>query len=361
MIIGIPPVTAQENGFDPNADLSVLWAQVQREPENIGLACIPVNNPGVGVYHNIDTAFPLASVGKVLVFIAYLDMLEQGRIPLGETVTVNALDRFDLPRTNANAHERFLNNYPEGTQQISLFDVATEGMLQYSSNAATDYLLQRLGDYNWGTLYNRLGLTNTRAPHPLMLIPLMMGNHDTGQPTMSDIQNPALFVESQLLYSQYLRDPQWREAEIDYRNQRRRGFPPWSIQSAVLHEHTMTGTVRDFATLMLRIYSPGGTLNEDTKKAIRYALRWRDYQDIDAAYIEYGSKLGFYSGGTQTLVAYGDPVDGEPVIAVIFLRKLSRPTYFSLLRSDSIQNLAHWMITNKCAGIIAETRLKPSA
>jgi hypothetical protein len=69
-------------------------------------------------------------------------------------------------------------------------------------------------------------------------------------------------------------------------------------------------------------------------------------------YMEYGSKLGFYSGGVIALVAYGHPYNGNPVISVAFLRNIPRRVYNEMLQQDSIGELAHWMNLNECTGLL---------
>lgn len=352
-IIGLHnPVTAQS--IDPNPDLTLLWSQVQRQPDDFAVACVPLNNRTNAVYHNIDTSFPLVSVGKLMIFIAYAERLDQGEISLGETITVDALNRFHLERTDGNAHDRFMQTYPEETQVISLWEVAADGMLQYSSNAASDYLLQRLGIVDWDALYAQFGLTGTSHPHPLNMIPIMMGNHETGIPSREIIQSPSLFADGKVLYSRFLSDAQWREDELAYRFSRRRGFPRWDLQTMVLEEHTMTGTVRDFIKVMAVIYGDSEILNSSVKGLVRYALQWRYNADVNNSYIEYGSKLGYYSGGTQTLITYGQLREGEPVISVIFFKAIPQRTFYTLLREESIQNLSHWLNFNACDGLIKD-------
>jgi hypothetical protein len=83
----------------------------------------------------------------------------------------------------------------------------------------------------------------------------------------------------------------------------------------------------------------------------RMALRWDENDSINFTYREYGSKLGFYSGGVLTLIAYGEPYVGEPVVSVVFLRNLSRDRYFDIMREDMVGHMAHWMNLHACDGL----------
>lgn len=337
-------------GIDPEPDLSLVWDQVRRAPDDVGVACVPLTDPTRAVYHNVNRPFPLASISKVLIFIEYARQLDRQQISWGEMVQVDVLNTYNLGRTDRGAHEDFLASFDEPPREISLWDVATTGMLQYSSNAASDYLLNRLRPVDWDALYADLNLTNTTPPHMLTLIALSMNNHRTGPLSLSAANSPTLIADTAELFTAYRRDDAWRAAEIAYRDAVR-DFPAWSVQSAVLNQ-TASGTVRDFTLVMAAVYGDGGPLSPTVKGTIRDALRWRSDADIDAVYIEYGSKLGFYSGGTLNLVAYGQPINGEPVISVVFFRDLPRRPYFDMRNDDKLGELAHWMNLNACVGLI---------
>ncbi len=346
------PATETPQPITANPDLTLLWQQVQRQPDDFAVGCVPLYDTGRAFYYNADESFPLASVGKLLTYIEFARRVDRGEIFWGETVPVAALNRYDLNRTDGGAHQHFLNTYPAGTTEISRWDIATDGMMQFSSNAASDFTLAEMQPVDWATLYDTLGLTNTDAPHLLVQIPLMMGNHETGRLDMTAALAPNLLGDSTVWVEQFVTDQMWHNAELAYRQQRRRGFPDWEVQSVVLQEHTMTGTVEDMVAAMLAVYSAGSPLPQNTRDMVRGALRWEDRPNINLTYEEYGSKLGYYSGGTLALVAYGAPFGGEPVITVALFRNIPRYAFYDLLRSDAIGDMAHWMHLNTCNGLI---------
>jgi hypothetical protein len=149
----------------------------------------------------------------------------------------------------------------------------------------------------------------------------------------------------------YIHDDPWRQAEIAYRTRPSSLFPAWSVQMAILQQHTATGTAVDALKIMRAIYDGGGPLPDTVKTMTRTALRWTESDFVSNNYVEYGSKLGFYSGGVLALVAYGQPFGGSPVISVAFFRSIPRSTYNQMLREDSIGDLAHWLSFNQCAGL----------
>ncbi|MGQ9908971.1 MAG: serine hydrolase [Candidatus Flexifilum sp.] len=359
-LLTIGPLTAAGQEVTPPPDpLALLWEQIAARPADFAIGCMPLNNEAAAVVYQPDVRFPLASVSKLLIFMEYARQLESGAIPFDELVEVSALARYHLPGTDLGAHEAFLARFPEGTQTLRLRDVAV-GIIQYSSNAATDYLLDRLAPADWDGLFAALQLTATDPPHAFTLIPLLMNNHETGRARLATV--PALsLAQGQAYLERYVSDPVWRAQEIAYRERRRSDFPDWRTQAAVLQQHTASGTVRDFLRVLRAIYGPDSPLSLTVRTLTRAALRWQDNDYINARYTEYGSKLGFYSGGLLTLVAYGQPIGGFPVISVIFLRNLPRLAYQELLERDAIGELAHWLNATRCVDLPARLPALPAS
>lgn len=363
------PVTPGRRELPANLppEIELIWTHAVAQPQDIAIDCMPLNHPGRTVTYNGDT-FPLASIAKILILIEYASRVDTGLIPLDERVNVATLEQYNLPRTDRGAHDRFMATYPVGTTTLPLWDVATEGMIQYSSNAASDYLLDRLAPIDWQPLFNQLALFDTRPPHRLTMIPLLMNNHETGLALPDALPDLSLTLGEAYL-DRYLQDQAWREAEISYRSRRfaangsgnggngnggrgsSRDWPAWTVQQAILQQYSATGSVIDFRNVMTAIYGNFSPLSDNVRYMVRTALRWTGSTYIDNHYVEYGSKLGFYSGGTLTLIAYGEPYGGEPVVSVTFLRNVAQSTYYAMLREDSIGNFAHWLNFNACAGL----------
>lgn len=195
--------------------IAPIWQQAAARPADFGLACMPLDRQGQTVLYNAD-AFPLASVSKLLIFIEYARRVDAGLIPLDEVVSVAALEAYNVPRTDRGAHDRFMAQYPAGTTTLPLWDVATEGMMQYSANTASDYVLHRLAPVDWTGLYALLGVYEASVPRSLSMIPLLMNSHQNGRAAAGSVE--ALSAEQgETLLDLYVHDRLWRDAEIVYR------------------------------------------------------------------------------------------------------------------------------------------------
>jgi len=354
-LILIPALSAQESISIPE-DIKMLWEQAVAQPDDFGVACMPLMQQSKTVLYNA-AHFPLASVSKLLIFIEYATRVDNGTIPLDETVSVATLDQYNLPRTDRGAHDRFIARYPAGITSLPLWDVATEGMMQYSSNAASDYVLHRLSPVDWAALYQKLGVYDATPPTPLTMIPLLMNNHVDGRATHETLAKLSISLGESYL-DHYIQDGAWRQSEIVYRSGQVGGsgrpgslWPSWDIQSAILQQDTATASVNDFRNVMNAIYGSSSLLTTNVQYIVRTGMKWESSDFVNANYVEYGAKLGFYSGGTLTLVAYGDPIHGDPIISVTFFRNIPQRVYRQLLDDDSIGNFAHWMNFNACEGL----------
>ena len=339
---------AQDYPVDADA-LSLIWEQIGAQPDDVAIGCVPLYDPANAVFYNADEPFPLASITKLLVFIEYARRLDAGEITFRDVVNAREVERYNLPRTDRGAHDRFMEQYSPDVLEITLWELAL-GMVQYSSNAASDYILNRLEPVDWGSLFQTLSVTDTDEPHSLTMIPLLMNNHETGRVSLSDVGSLSI-EQGEAYLDLFVEDEAWRAAEIEHRSGRGSQFPAWNIQSAVLQEHTATGTVNDWLNVMRAIYTDNGALSENVKSWTRLAMLWSGNEFLSQWYLEYGSKLGFYSGGTLALVAYGNPYVGDPVISAAFFRNIPRSRYSELLDLDAIGSFAHWMHFTGCSGL----------
>lgn len=88
---------------------------------------------------------PLASTVKIIVAIAYAQQAADGHINPQQQVRLRELETFYIPKTDGGAHEAWLAQLNlNGKESVPLSEVA-KGMITYSSNANTDYLMHVLG------------------------------------------------------------------------------------------------------------------------------------------------------------------------------------------------------------------------
>lgn len=137
-----------------------------------------IENEDVVLDWNGNQKTPLASTMKLMVLFHFVKTVSSGDIKLDEKVALADIERFYIDRTDGGAHTYWLevNDFSE---HATLLDVA-KGMMQVSSNACTDYLIDRLGLDKINDRMKQAGLTEHDELMPLtpkLLWPAYVSNH----------------------------------------------------------------------------------------------------------------------------------------------------------------------------------------
>ncbi|HEY5407804.1 MAG TPA: serine hydrolase [Ginsengibacter sp.] len=120
---------------------------------------------------NEDKLMPLASTVKIIVAIEFAKQAAHGIFDENERIPLSELDKYYLPNTDGDAHpkwiayERRLGHVINDS--VKLIDVA-RGMIIFSSNANSEYLMDRLGFDNIQNNLQLLGLKNHTPIYPLV-------------------------------------------------------------------------------------------------------------------------------------------------------------------------------------------------
>jgi D-alanyl-D-alanine carboxypeptidase len=332
----VVPVNAQD---DP---VTAVLEYIAEHQETTGIACIPLNDPEAGVYLNPDAKFPLASTVKLVVLAEYARQVTEGVLDPEERVEVDDVARYYLPNTDGGAHPLFLSNVRVEDGTIALKEVV-EGMIRFSSNAATDYLVARLGAENFPPLYAQLGLENTDLPTNLLGLFLAFENHETG---VADLDSPSIADEIERLSDLYLNDEAWREAEID-KLLNGELIADLDEQIAFFHRYGAQGSPEEFARLMAQLYT-GDLISEDVSALMLDVLDWpMDFESNRARFDLLATK-----GGTMPLILtsawIGKPLEGEPIALAIFYRDMPLETFIDWFSTFAYQQLEAAVIEQGC-------------
>ncbi|KOS64287.1 hypothetical protein AN161_02965 [Lysinibacillus sp. FJAT-14222] len=129
------------------------------------------------ISYQSDIVRPLASTVKMLIAVEYAMQINAGIITKDSPVSLDVLKRYYIKNTDGNAHEDWLKTMSsEGkikNNEVTLHDVA-KGMITYSSNANTDFLIDLLGITNINERAKSLKLTKHEEVYPIvsaLLIP----------------------------------------------------------------------------------------------------------------------------------------------------------------------------------------------
>lgn len=115
---------------------------------------------------NQNKPMPLASTVKLLVAIEFAKQAAKKVVDENGYIALNELDKYYLPTTDGDAHPNWLE-YEKSQQHIKadsirLIDIA-RGMMMFSSNANTEFLIDLLGEDNVKNNIQLLGLQQHTA------------------------------------------------------------------------------------------------------------------------------------------------------------------------------------------------------
>lgn len=152
----------------------IVFKYMKHHPENVALTVIRNNN--VIVSFNSNRMMPLASVVKIMIAIEYAQQSANGRINPDEPVNLTEIDKYYIPKLDGDAQPKWIDSLKSlnliKDNSVSLKEVA-KGIIDFSSNANMDYLIEILGIDNINKNISTLGLKNHDKiyPYSFLLMP----------------------------------------------------------------------------------------------------------------------------------------------------------------------------------------------
>lgn len=157
----------------PNAEHVLQF--IREHPEKASLTII--HNDKAVVDYNSKRMMPLASVVKIMVAVEYAKQAAAGSIRPDELIKLEELERYYLPKLDGGAQPEWVKSVKERKvvkgDSVPMEEVV-KGMIQPSSNANTEYLMERLGLDKINGNILELGLTRHEPIYPFyssLLIP----------------------------------------------------------------------------------------------------------------------------------------------------------------------------------------------
>lgn len=218
MAIGVWVFQKKMNKDDP--EYLVQFIQEHAGTEKVSLS---INfNDQKWVEVNGKKQLPLASTVKIIIAIEYAQQAAEGKIDPSHEVRLEELDTFYIPQLDG-AHDAWIAQLSKGkeTEKVPLSEIVN-GMIAYSSNANTDYLMEVLGLENINQVPESLGMLNHQAIYPVV---------------------SALFIPSELMHEKGLTKQETLEAlkSMDLSEYRQRAI---DIHNK-LHSHPLTNQEKE--------------------------------------------------------------------------------------------------------------------
>ncbi|MPR33705.1 serine hydrolase [Salmonirosea aquatica] len=128
-----------------------------------------MRNDSLVAEQNPDQKMPLASTVKIIIAIEFAQQVSSGKINPADQVPLGEPARFYIPETDGGAHPAWLKHLNEKNLvqdgKVPLLEIA-KGMIRFSSNANTEYLMWRLGLNAINANLSALGLAQHDSLYP---------------------------------------------------------------------------------------------------------------------------------------------------------------------------------------------------
>lgn len=321
-------------------------------PQNVALAAYEVGRESEGLYLNPDRPVPLASVVKVLHLVAYAHAVQLGELDSAMIVPLSEIERYYLPNSDLGAHPRAVATLAEeerifGDPPSVLLEDVPRMMMEFSSNAATDYLHMLLGQERLEQTALDLGMRRQTAPCPFLGQFLLMGRRDEGPgPVQTLIEDPRTYSRDVMaLTEQYSQDDAFQNELRPWQGRDRRpSLEAQRLFSEYLNAH---GSAREYANLMAQIAL--NTLGpwEESVRVRRY-MEWPTHFTDNQEQLAW---LGYKGGslpGVLTVAYYAQPWDAaQPVVVALFFHNLPTDTYRQWRRTLPHDELARWLLRER--------------
>lgn len=353
LIASAPPLTAQDN--PPRAPLDYIGAH----RDDLAVVCFDPLTPELGIYHNADERFPLASALKIAILAAYAERIAAGEVTLDDTYRAEAIDAYYLPSSDSGAHARFLEEIAAGRAELTLDDLLG-GMIVYGSDAIADYLLAHLDRRTLPALYRRLGITATDTPFSMLGLYLVMSNHEKGSADPATLTPAAFWKEHATLAENYVTNAAWRDEERAYRAQPHGGLPDYAKQAAFLAQFGAQGTASELSTLIQAAYI-GETIDPAAQEIMRRYLDWplAGRTPLDARFAHFGMKSGAWPG-VLTTTYYTIDHSGQAIALTVLLRHIPPEQWLEWLTMLGELKFELEVIKTRC-GVLEQSLVSESA
>ena len=330
------PAQTPNDLSSPEGVETYLKNQINGGSRDIALAVYSVNEDGSlssdnALAYNENAPMPLASTVKIVVLAAYAQAVAEGTLNPDEEVSVRDWEAYYLPLTDGGAHPLALESlgiasdelgFAEEDVSVRLDDIAS-AMIVQSDNAATDYLVNRLGDAALARVIEENALSQQEVP--LSILGMFLAWQNADSPQLTQYPEDEFRAATERYEARYLTDAAWREAQLEWL-QSLTSFPGSYEEQVEAYQAFTSGSAEDYARIMAGVVSEtfiSAKASQVMRRHLEWFMQFPDYQEV---YETLGAKGGNLPGiltQAMYLVPKEGDFAGEPRVAVLFFNHLS--------------------------------------
>ncbi|GAA5526345.1 serine hydrolase [Herpetosiphon gulosus] len=312
-----------------------------------------INQADPVIQFNAEMPLPLASTMKIVVLASYAQAVEAGTLDPEEPIALADWELWYWPNTDGGAHpaalkrleipadQRGFANDPQKTVPLKTL---AQAMIFESDNAATDYLIDRLGMAALDQTITTLGIQQQTKILPIMGLFLLVMNPDAPTdsstlPKLLQLDQANIEQQALALAERYKTESTWRET---VRNQGQLTLT-LAEQGQVFSHIMPKGSANDYANVMALVGN-NRLISPEVSQTMREYLEWpMTIAGNEALFKHFGTKGGSLPA-ILTEAMFVQPAQGEWAdrtrVVVLFFNQLPDATWLGLLQTFMQQQFA---------------------
>ncbi len=332
--------------------LKGLTEYIGENPNHAAVVSRSVTNPDTVIAYGKNKRHTLGTLSNFFVITTYARLVENGDLDPQELVSLDEVDRYQLPYIDASNHEDAKSDLDSqgaitAKNQVSIEDLMQAAII-YNDLAASDFLRDKVGDKAISKTFDMLNLQYTDEPLPFS------GLYITLNPSLGKNQIETHFKGLKKLSQKefrdrvksnaerYLEDDQFHQQVNSIFNDNK-GLGIGFTQRRDLLSLFPKSTAAELSQLMVQL-ERDRLISPDVSKRIKNIMDWPyDKQRLNSDFKYYGAiydnRLGLLNGMDYGASVYSE----EPFGQALFFDSLQVAFWFhmssSLMHQDYQQRL----------------------
>ncbi len=297
--------------FSPNANHVLRY--IKNNPESSSI--VYIRNGEQLLSLNENKVMPLASTVKLIVAVEYAEQAAAGLIDPDTKVALEETDRYYIAGTDGGAHPAWKKEVLADSATIR--DIAY-GMLKYSSNANTDWLLNRLGIEKVNQRIEELGINDHTEIYYLassLFVPGERFDGLDGQALIDSLRALEDSVYISLIHQINQKLTTDSTYKATFKN------VPLSVQK-VWSDRLPASTASEYVSLMQKMNSKS-YFNPDTQELLDEVVEWIMENPANQQWLKHSGQKGGSTASVLTKALYATDQDGNTTEMAYFLEDLS--------------------------------------
>lgn len=334
------------------SSLKGLTEYIGSNPEHVSLVSRSTENPDTTISYGAEKPRTMGTLSNFFLITTYARMVESGAINPDSLVSLDPIDRYQLPYIDASNHDDAVSvlsdqGYITDDNRAPLEQLIKKAII-YNDLAISDFLFEKIGSTEIDSTYSLLNIESTDKPLPFS------GLYISLHPSLSDSSFDYHFSQLKKLHAsefrkkvldntrEYLSDDQFHKRVNKIFNEEQ-GLGIGFAERRDILELFPKSTAKEFARLMVEL-NQDSLISPDISQRVKEIMSWPyKQQSLNSDFEYYGAiydnRLGLLNG-----IDYGASVySKEPFGQAVFFDSLQVAFWFhmssNLMHQDYQQRL----------------------